>query len=326
MRALRVHAAGDPAEVLKLEEIAPPEPGPGQVRIRVAAAALNFGDALLCRGLYHLRPPWPFTPGLEVAGAIDAVGPDVSLPVGLRVMAVPDLPDGGLAEQALAGVANVYPAPDAMGDAEAAGFLIPFQTGHVALHRRGGIRAGETLLVHAGAGGVGSAAIQLGVAAGARVFATAGSESKLGICRELGAERAIDYRSEDFGEAVKEATGGEGVDLVYDSVGGEVFDRSLRCLAWEGRLLVVGFAGGDVAQAATHRVLLRNVSVVGVYMGEYSRRERPFLDAVHEELLGLYAAGRIRTVVGREIGLEEVADGLADLAGRRTVGKLIVRP
>jgi len=325
VRGWRIHGAGEPADVLRLEELASPVPGPGQVRIRVAAAALNFADALLCRGLYQLRPEPPFTPGMELTGRVVASGPGVALEPGTRVMAIPDLPAGALAEEAVASEANVYPAPGPMSDAEAAGFLIPYQTGHVALHRRGMLRAGETLLVHAGAGGVGSAAIQLGVAAGARVLATAGGPEKCEVCRTQGASLAIDYRADDFVEAVKQATDGAGADVIYDPVGGEVLDRSRRCIAWQGRILLIGFAGGTIASLPTNHLLIKNYSVVGVYMGEYSRRERPFLDAVHDELLALHAAERIRPLVGREIGLEDVPAAIGELADRKTVGKIVVR-
>ncbi len=325
MRAWRVHEFGEPETVLRLEEVESPAPGPGQVRIRVACAALNFGDGLMCRGLYHLRPEFPFTPGLEVCGEITGVGDGVSLARGQRVIAVPDLPHGGLAEVCLANAPNVYAIPDSLGDVEAAGFLIPYQTGHVALHRRARIESGETLLVHAGAGGVGSAAIQLGVAAGAEVIATAGGATKCQVCLELGAKHAIDYRTEDFPAAVREATNGRGADVIYDPVGGDVFDRSRTCVAWEGRILVVGFAGGQIPTVSTLDLLLESFSVVGVYMGEYSQRERPYLDAVHAELLALHDKGAIRPLVGREVPMQDVPRAIRDLGNRQTVGKVVIR-
>ena len=325
MRAWRVHEFGEPESVLRLEEVESPEPGPGQVQIRVVCAALNFGDGLMCRGLYHLRPEFPFTPGLEVCGEVTGVGDGVSLARGQRVIAVPDLPHGGLAEVCLANAPNVYAIPDSLGDVEAAGFLIPFQTGHVALHRRAKIEPGETLLVHAGAGGVGSAAIQLGVAAGAEVIATAGGAKKCQVCLELGAKHAIDYRTEDFPAAVREATNGRGADVIYDPVGGDVFDRSRTCVAWEGRILVVGFAGGQIPTVSTLDLLLESFSVVGVYMGEYSRRERPYLDAVHAELLALHDKGAIRPLVGREVPIQAAPRAIRDLGNRQTIGKTAIR-
>jgi NADPH2:quinone reductase len=302
-----------------------PEPAADQVRIRVGAAALNFGDDLLCRGTYQLRPELPFTPGLEVSGEVVAAGGEVGLSPGTRVMAVPALPWGGLAEYALADARNCYPIPPDLPDTEAAAMLIPFQTGHVALHRRGQLQPGETLLVHAGAGGVGSAAIQLGKAAGARVIATAGGAEKVAICRRLGADLAIDYREEDFVAQVREATGGRGADLIYDPVGGEVFEKSRKCVAWQGRILIVGFAGGEMTKAPMNQLLFRNYSLVGVYMGEYSQRERPFLDRVHAEILGLHAEGRIKALIHAVIPMEDVPGAIAGLAGRATAGKVVVR-
>lgn len=316
---------GAPVDALVLEDgVALPEPARDQVRIRVCAAALNFGDDMLCRGTYQLRPELPFTPGLEVAGEVVAAGPEAGIAPGTRVMGVPALPDGGLAEYALADARNCYAIPDTLPDVDAAAMLIPFQTGHVALHRRGGLQAGETLLVHAGAGGVGSAAIQLGKAAGARVIATAGGPEKVAICRELGADVAIDYRAEDFVPAVREATAGQGADVVYDPVGGRVFEASRKCVAWEGRILVIGFAGGEMTAAPMNQLLFRNYSLVGVYMGEYSHRDRPFLDRVHDELLDLYARGAIRPLIDARVALEEVPGAIASLADRGTAGKVVV--
>jgi len=325
MRAWRVTQLGKPADALSLDEAPIPEPGPGQVRIRVRAAALNFADDLLCQGRYQIVPELPFTPGLEVAGAVDAAGDGVSLPVGGRVSAITALPHGGLAEYALADQENVYEIPDSLSDSDAAAMLISYQTSHVALHRRGNLKAGETLLVHAGAGGVGSAAIQLGVAAGAFVMATAGGAEKVELCRKLGAEIAIDYRKDDFVAAVKQATGGEGADVIYDPVGGDVFDGSRRCVAWEGRILLVGFAGGRIAELPTNHALIKNYSVVGVYMGSYSHRERAYLDLVHADLLRLYGDGHVRPLIHAELRPEDVPTAIADLAGRRTVGKVLIR-
>ena len=325
MKAWRVAEHGEPEKVLVLEDhVDLPEPAPDQVRIRVGAAALNFGDDLLCRGTYQLRPELPFTPGLEVAGEVVAAGAEAGLAEGTRVMGVPALPAGGLAEYALADARNCYPVPANMPDLEAAAMLIPFQTGHVALHRRGGLKAGETLLVHAGAGGVGSAAIQLGKAAGARVIATAGGPDKVAICRELGADLAIDYLEEDFAAAVRGATGGQGADVIYDPVGGKVFEASRKCVAWEGRILVVGFAGGEMQDAPMNQLLFRSYSLVGVYMGEYSHRDRPFLDAVHQEILDLHAAGRIKPLIHARVPMGEVPAAIASLAGRATAGKVVV--
>jgi NADPH2:quinone reductase len=326
MRAWRVTAHGEPREVLHLEEDLPvPEPRADQVQIRVGAVALNFGDDLLCRGTYQLRPDLPFTPGLEVSGEVVIAGSEAGIEVGSRVVGVPDLPHGGLAEVCVADARNCYPIPRELPDELAAAILIPYHTSHVALHRRAQLREGEWLLVHAGAGGVGSAAVQLGVAAGARVIATAGGPEKVAICRDMGAEVAIDYRAEDFVKAVRAATDGHGADVIYDPVGGEVFDRSRKCVAWEGRILVVGFAGGAISDAPTNQLLFRNYSVVGVHMGEYSQRDRAFLDRMHEEILQLWRDGKVRPLIHDVLPLEALPDALAKLAGRATVGKVILR-
>ena len=327
MRAWRVHRHGAPTEVMHLEEVAPPDPGPGKVRLRVHAAALNLPDDRLCRGTYILHPEFPFTPGLEAAGVVEAVGPGVDTDlIGRRVVTVADLPNGSLADTAIGLVEGLYRVPDDQPFDHAAAFLIAFQTGHVALSRRGQLRAGETLLVHAGAGGVGSAAIQLGKVFGARVIATAGGPEKVQLCRDLGADFAIDYRAVDFRDAVMEFTDGRGVDVIYDAVSGEVFHQSRRCLANEGRLLVVGFASGDIAQLPTNDALLKNYSVVGVHMGAYHTTDegREFVHELYDELLQWYREGKIRPVIGQHVTMADVPRAIDALASRQTVGKVIV--
>lgn len=330
MRAWRVHEHGRPADVLRLEDGLPePEPGPGQVRVAVEACALNFADSLLCDGTYQEHPPLPFTPGMEVCGRIDALGERVDpvvRPVGARVVALTTLPHGGLATHALAAAHDVFEVPEAMGAAEAAALPVTYQTGWFALHHRGRLQAGETVLVHAGAGGVGSAAIELAVAAGARVVATAGGPKKVERCRALGAHLAVDYKAEDFVEAVKAFTDGRGADVIYDSVGGDTFDRSRRCIAWEGRILVIGFAGGRPADAPTNHVLVKNYSVVGVHWGGYRTRDPELVQRCHRELVALWEAGRIHPDVSVERPLDEAADALAALTGRATTGKVVLRP
>jgi NADPH2:quinone reductase len=329
VRALQVRRHGEPPDALEVSEVAVPDPGPGQVRLRVGAAALNMADLLLCRGGYQLSPPVPFTPGMEAAGVVEAVGPDAAPGLlGTRVVGVPELPHGALAEEAILVAARSYPLPDEMDDDDAAAMLIAFTTAHVALHRRAGLREGESLLVHAAAGGAGSAAVQLGVVAGARVIATAGGPDKVAECINLGADAAIDYRAESVADRVLELTGGRGADVVFDPVGGEVFEQSQRCVANEGRILLIGFAGGDVQSIPANQVLLRNQSVIGVYLGAYNRTEADlaFLHAVHAELVDLVLSNRVAPVVSRQIGLEEVASALVDLGARRTVGKIVVHP
>jgi NADPH2:quinone reductase len=286
---------------------------------------LNFSDVLLCRGEYQEKPPLPFTPGAEIAGTVVAAGDGSRHEVGERVLATPELPHGGLAERTIARDVDAFAIPDSLDDASAAALHVTYQTGWFGLYHRAQLRQGETLLVHAGAGGVGSAAIQLGLAAGARVVATAGGAEKVQICRDLGAEVAIDYRTDDFVEAVKEVTDGRGADVVYDSVGGDTFDRSRRCIAFEGRILVVGFAGGRFADAPTNHVFVKNYSVVGVHWGLYKRYDPDLVERCHDELLGLHARGLISPLISSQRPLEEAPDALTELAARGTWGKVVLR-
>ncbi len=326
MRAWRVHELGDPGNVLKLEEVESPAPGRGEVTVEVEAAALNFFDILLCQGKYQERPPLPFTPGAEVAGRIAAAGEGVDLALGRRVIAMPPLPRGGLAERVAAPADRVLPISDALPAESAAALHITYQTAHFALHRRTRLQPGETVLVHAGAGGVGSAAIQLAVAAGARVIATAGGEEKVAVCRRLGAEVAVDYRREDFVAAVKGATGGRGADVIFDPVGGDVFDASRRCIAFEGRLVVIGFAGGRIADAPTNHALVKNYSIVGLHWGLYARVMPRLIGETHEELMRLYEAGKIDPLIYRTVPFAELPAALELLGSRKTWGKLVTRP
>lgn len=324
MRAWRAHELGEPEAVLVLEDVDAPDPGPGQVAIDVRRAALNFPDVLMCRGEYQVKPPLPFTPGAEVAGVVADAGEGVDRSIiGRRVLATPHPGHGAFAERTIAAESTTFAIPDEMGWSAAASLHVTYQTGHVALHRRAGLQPGETLLVHAGAGGVGSAAIQLGLAAGARVLATAGGPEKVAICRDLGAEIAIDYRAEDFVAAVKDATDGRGADVIYDPVGGDTFDRSRRCVAFEGRILVIGFAGGRIADAPTNHALIKNYSIVGVHWGFYHVMEPSLIDETHKELLRLYAAGAIDPLVSERVPLEDLAEALTRLGGRGTWGKVV---
>jgi NADPH2:quinone reductase len=318
MRAWRVHELGDPADVLSFDEVDVPTPGEGQVLVKVRAAALNFPDILMAQGLYQEKPPLPYTPGVELCGEV--VG------TGQRVVGSPSGGSGAFAEYALMEAASAYPAPDGMSDEKAASLYLTYSTGHVGLHRRAHLQAGEWLLVHAGAGGVGSAAIQLGKAAGARVIATAGGARKTEICRELGADHVIDYTTEDFVPLVKEITGGHGADVVYDPVGGEVFDKSRRCIAFEGRLLVVGFTSGTHPSAPANHVLVKNYSVVGLHWGLYRKHEPALFWRTHEQLLALVAEGLIDPLVGDVLPLDQAPQALARLGDRGTVGKVVLVP
>jgi NADPH2:quinone reductase len=314
VQAWRVHEHGRPLDVLVLEHVEPPVPTAGQVAIDVAACGLNFADTLLCAGTYQARPPLPFTPGIEVAGR--------RVDTGERVVALPALPHGGLAERCLAVATDTWPIPDDVDDVTAAAMPITYGTAWIGLFHRGGLRAGETVLVHAAAGGTGSAAVQLAAAAGARVLATAGGPAKVELARALGAEVAWDSRADGFDvvDAVREATGGRGVDVVFDPVGGDLFDASRRVVAFEGRYLVIGFAGGRIPEAPANHVLVKNYSVVGVHWGLY-RTQRP--EVVAESQAAVLAAG-VQPLVGAVRPLAEAASALDDLAAARTTGKSVI--
>jgi NADPH2:quinone reductase len=321
MKAWRVHELGEPADVLRYDDVDEPAGGPGLLRLRVDAVALNFPDLLLCRGTYQEKPPLPFTPGLEVCGTV-LDGPRA----GERVLAAPALPHGGLAEQVVVAEAAALPVPEAMPVAKAASMLITYQTGYVGLHRRAALQAGETLLVHAGAGGVGSAAIQLGRAAGARVIATAGGPDKVQVCKDLGADVVIDYNAEDFVAVVNDVTERRGADVIYDSVGGDVFDRSRKCIAFEGRIVVVGFAGGRIADAPTNHALVKNYSVVGLHWGLYRQRDPQVVPQTHAALVELWEQGLVDPLVGAELPLTDAPQALARLGDRGTIGKVVLLP
>lgn len=326
MKAWRVHEYGNPEDVLRLDDVPDPEPGPGQVVVRVEGAALNFPDVLLCQGTYQVRPPLPFTPGVELTGTVVRLGVDAPYAVGDRLLGSPGGVGGALCEYAVMGPQQAFPVPAGMPAAEAAGFYLTYQTGWVGLHTRAHLQPGETLLVHAGAGGVGSAAIQLGKAAGATVIATAGGPEKVAVCKELGADLAVDYTAEDFVAAVKDATAGRGADVIYDPVGGDVFDKSRKCVAFEGRIVIVGFTSGRIADAPTNHALVKNYSVVGLHWGLYNARKPQVVQQAHDELTRLYAEGSVRPLVSEVVPLADAPAALARLASRRSVGKLVVTP
>ncbi|WP_040786361.1 NADPH:quinone oxidoreductase family protein [Nocardia pneumoniae] len=327
MKAWRVHELGEPSAVLRLEDVERPEPGPRQLLVRVAGAAANFPDVLMCRGLYQVKPPLPFTPGVELCGEVVAVGAEVSeFAVGERVLGGVVLPHGGFAEFAIMDAAQTFPAPASLDDAEAAALFIGYQTGWFGLHRRAGLKAGETLLVHAAAGGVGSAAVQLGKAAGAQVIGVVGGAEKASHAKELGADVVIDRHRDDFVEVVKELTGGRGADVVYDPVGGEVYQRSTKCIAFEGRIVVVGFAGGEIQSAALNHALVKNYSIVGLHWGLYNTYDPAAVTECHRALTALAADGLIRPLVSERLPLDRVADGMQRLAGGGTVGRVVYTP
>jgi NADPH2:quinone reductase len=340
MRALRVPRNGAPGEVCEVQDIPVPEPGPGQVRVRVAAASLNFNDVDRCHGRttsIPMKPP--FTLGMDVCGVVDAAGAGAERWIGRRVVAITQMAQGGLAEYALASADATFDAPPGLDDAESTSFLLPFHTMHLALFRRAKLQAGETLLVHSGASGLGSAAIQLGVARGARVLATAGGPEKVKLCTELGAELAIDHTQEDFASAVLDHTGDVGAHVVCDLNGGSFVEKSWKCVAREGRYLCAGFAD-DPQNGFTGRPLRPtcpgNFSIVGVILAYVENLPSPIRrmgmnpfgravgEEVHADLLRLLAEKKIRPVVGRRIALEEVGRALDDHEHRRTKGRTVV--
>lgn len=317
MQAWRVHRNGEPGEVMRLEETDRPTPGDGQVLVEVRAANVNFPDALLCRGQYQVRPPLPFTPGVEVCGTTED---------GRRVLATPALPHGGFADNVVADEAALLPAPDALDDAEAAALHIGYQTGWFGLHRRAHLQPGETLLVHAAAGGVGSAAVQLGKAAGAQVIGVVGGPDKAAVARELGCDLVIDRRSEDIVAAVKEATGGRGADVVYDPVGGDAYAKSTKCVAFEGRILVVGFASGVIPTPALNHALVKNYSVVGLHWGLYNTKDPAAVRACHEELTKLAEQGIVKPLISERVAMAGAADAVQRVADGTSTGRIVVLP
>jgi NADPH2:quinone reductase len=324
MRAVVVDRLMEPKD-LRVVDTAEPELHPGGLAVDVKAAGCNFFDILMTQGRYQVKPPLPFVPGAELAGVVSAVGAEVDgVRVGDRVLA--STPLGAFAEQAVVSARTAWRMPDGMTFEEGAAFPIVYPTSYAALVLRANLRAGETLLVHAAAGGVGLAAVQIGKALGARVLATAGGPDKLAVAREAGAEVGIDYRDADWVEQVKAATQGRGADVIYDSVGGDVLDQSLKCIAWSGRLLVIGFASGRIPEIKANRILLKNIAVIGLHWGAYAVHEPARVPEVVSALFRLYDAGAIRPVIGGRYPLAHVAEALEALGSRQTYGKLVIVP
>lgn len=324
MKAWRIGSLGEPRDVMRLEEVADPTPGAGQLVVKVLASPANFPDVLMCRGLYQVKPELPFTAGVELCGEIVALGESVEgFQIGDRVIGGGSLPYGGFGELALMDAATTFPAPEALTDAEASSLYIGYQTGWFALHRRANIQPGETLLVHAAAGGVGSAAIQLGKAAGATVIGVVGGPEKAEVAKKLGADVVIDRHTEDFVKVVKEVTGGKGADVIYDPVGGDTYDRSTKCIAFEGRILIIGFAGGRIQEAALNHSLIKNYSIVGLHWGLYNALAPDLVAECHRELTRMADEGSIKPLVSETLSLEQVADGVQRLADGETVGRVV---
>ncbi|MDV7089492.1 NADPH:quinone oxidoreductase family protein [Rhodococcus opacus] len=327
MKAWRVHELGEPRTALQLEEVPDPTAGPGQVLVKVLAAPANFPDVLLCRGEYQIKPPLPFTPGVELCGDVLEVGDGVTrFAVGDRVIGNPNLPGGGFAQMAVMDEANTFAAPSALDDAEASALSIGYQTSWFALHRRTQLKPGETLLVHAAAGGVGSAAVQLGKAAGAKVIGVVGGADKVEYCRRLGADLVIDRHTDDFVPLVKEFTGGRGADVVYDPVGGDAYAKSTKCIAFEGRILIIGFAGGTIPTPGLNHALIKNYSIIGLHWGLYKQYNQQAIADCHEELTRLADSGAITPLISERLSLADVADGIGRLGDGSTVGRLVFQP
>lgn len=325
MRAWQVHELGEPKDVLTLETVADPLPGPGQVLVKVLAAAANFPDVLMCRGLYQVRPPLPFTPGVELCGEVVALGDDsTGFTIGDRVLGAPAAPSGAFAELALMDAATTFPAPASLDDAQASALFVGYQTSWFALHRRTHIAAGDVLLVHAAAGGVGSSAVQLGKAAGATVIGVVSNPAKADVARTLGADVVVNRHEQDFVEVVKEVTDGRGADIIYDPVGGETYQRSTKCIAFEGRIVVIGFAGGEIQSAPLNHALIKNYSIVGLHWGLYNQRDPALVRRCHDELTALADAGAAVPVVSERIGLADVPSGLQRLADGETTGRVVM--
>lgn len=326
MKAWQIHELGDPWDVMSLDDIDSLEPGPGMVRIAVEGTDLNFADILQCQGSYQVKLETPFSPGMNSGGTITAVGEGVNLEVGQRILGSTVGGRGGYAEEAIIAAEGCTVVPEGVETVTAVAMHVTYGTSWFALHQRGNLQPGETVLVLAAAGGVGSSAVQMAKAHGCWVLAAAGGAEKVQTCRDLGADVAIDYTNEDLYERVMAETSGRGVDVVYDPVGGEYFDIARRLVAWEGRLLVVGFASGTIPQAPANHILVKNYSVVGVHMGGYRQADPTPFAQCYEELYALLLDGKIDPLVSETIGLAELPRGLKDLADRKTTGRVMFDP
>lgn len=324
MKALVCSEFGPP-QTLAVADLPSPRPGPGQVAIDVKAASLNFPDALMVQGLYQVKPALPFVPGAEVAGVVRAVGGGVDgFAPGDRVIAFPGL--GGFAEECVAAAERTLPLPEGMDFATGAALVLTYGTSLHALQDCARLQAGETLLVLGAAGGVGAAAIEIGKAMGARVIAAASSEDKLDLCRRLGADATVNYATEDLRTRTLELSGGKGVDVVYDPVGGSHTEAALRATAWRGRLLVVGFAAGDIPKIPLNLALLKERALLGVYWGDSVRHDPAGHARNMRQLVAWFAAGRIRPAVTEQLPLAQAPDAMRRLLARQVKGKVAILP
>lgn len=313
----------DGVDALQWREMPTPQPQAGQVRVAIHAASLNFPDLLIVEGKYQMRPPLPFVPGSEFSGRVDAVGPGVETPrVGDAVAVIGS--HGGFATHALVEASRVIPLPPGFALDDAAAFAFTYGTAHHALIDRGQLRAGETVLVLGAAGGVGTAAVQVAKAAGARVVAAASTADKCALCREIGADETIDYGREDLRERLKALTGSRGLDVVYDPVGGALAEPALRAVGWRGRYLVIGFAGGTIPALPWNLPLLKGSAIVGVFWGEFVRREPQGFAVAMRELAQWYAQGKVKPVIDQRLPMSALRDAYARMASRQVRGKLLL--
>ncbi len=324
MKALLCREYG-PIDRLKVEEIPSPRPGPNEVVVEVKASSLNFPDALLVQGLYQVKPPLPFSPGMELAGTVKEVGTGVrGIQPGDRVLASPGR--GGFAEECLVSADRVSPLPPGMDFETGSAFVLTYCTSLHALRDCGHLQPGETLVVLGAAGGVGTSAIEIGKTMGAKVIAAASSEEKLAFCKKLGADETIDYEKADLRQRILDLTGGKGADLVYDPVGGAHTEAALRATAWRGRLLVIGFASGVIPAVKLNLALLKERSLVGVYWGDWTQHDPQGQQRNVVQLAAWFAEGRIKPAISERVSLAEAPAAMTRLVQRKVKGKVIVVP
>ncbi len=322
MRAVRIEEFGG-LEVVKLADMPTPRPGPDEVRIAVHAASVNFADTLMVSGKYQATPSLPFTPGMEVAGEVLECGENIKwFKPGDKAIAVLD--HGGFAEEVLAHHSRIMHLPPGMTFEQGAGVPIVYGTSHLALTHRTQLKPGDTLLVHGAAGGAGLTAVEVGKALGATVIGTASTPEKREVVTDYGADHILDSTTEDIPARVKELTGGKGANIIYDPVGGDTFNASLRCAAFESKIIVVGFAGGKIQRIPANILLVKNIDVIGYYWGAYATHGLQLLRESFAALGRMYAAGKLRPLVGATYPLEDAVEALAHLADRRAIGKTII--
>ena len=322
MKAVLCKQHGMP-DTLVVEEVEAPAIKAGHVRVRVHACGVNFPDTLIIQGKYQFQPDLPFSPGGEVAGEIVEVAEDVKdLQVGTRVLGMTGW--GGFAEEVVVSAANVIAIPDAMDYVTASGFLMTYATSYYALKQRGQLKPGETLVVLGAAGGVGLAAVELGAVMGARVIAAASSEEKLALAKQYGAEQGIDYSKENLKTRIKELTGGQGADVIYDPVGGDYFEQAVRSIAWQGRALVIGFAAGEIPKFPINLALLKGCQIVGVFWGAFNGREPLESQQNNRELLEMYGQGKLKPHVCQTFSMDQAGEALYTLMNRRAQGKVVI--